>query len=108
MQENKEFYVVIKGEKVVVTEEVYRAYVRPIRKEQRRKRRTWKCQVKGKKGNLVRCKKDCSKCEFAMSGHNATGKFFISFTEKVFTNRTYSSALSALFIQIHFAFFISE
>ena len=73
MQANKEFYVVIKGEKVVVTEEVYRAYVRPIRKEQRRKRRTWKCQVKGKKGNLVRCKKDCSKCEFALSGHNATG-----------------------------------
>ena len=39
MQENKEFYVVIKGEKVVVTEEVYRAYVQPIRKEQRRKSR---------------------------------------------------------------------
>ena len=33
MQENKEFYVVIKGEKVVVTEEVYRAYVRPIMKQ---------------------------------------------------------------------------
>ena len=73
MQENKEFYVVIQGQKVFVSEEVYRAYVRPIRKEQRRKRRTWKCQVKGKKGNLVRCKKDCSKCEFALSGHNATG-----------------------------------
>ena len=73
MQENKEFYVVIKGEKVVVTEEVYRAYVRPIRKEQRRKRRTWKCQVKGKNGKLVRCKEDCSRCEFALAGNNATG-----------------------------------
>ena len=73
MQENKEFYVVIKGEKVVVTEEVYRAYVRPIRKEQRRKRRTWKCKVKGKNGKLVRCKEDCSRCEFALAGNNATG-----------------------------------
>ena len=73
MLENKEFYVVIKGKKVFVSEEVYRAYVRPIRKEQRRKRRTWKCQVKGKNGKLVRCTEDCSKCEFAMSGHNATG-----------------------------------
>ena len=73
MLENKEFYVVIKGEKIVVTEEVYRAYVRPIRKEQRRKRRTWKCQVKGKKGNLVRCTEDCSRCEYALSGNNATG-----------------------------------
>ena len=73
MLENKEFYVIIQGEKVVVTEEVYRAYVRPIRKEQRRKRRTWKCQVKGKNGKLVRCKEDCSRCEFALAGNNATG-----------------------------------
>ena len=49
MSEKKEFYITIKGKKVEVSEEVYRAYVRPIRAEQRQKRRNWKCQVKGKK-----------------------------------------------------------
>ena len=73
MSENKEFYVTIQGKKVVVTEEVYRAYVRPIRTEQRRERRVWKCQVMGEKGNLVRCKKKCSECEFAKGGNKATG-----------------------------------
>ena len=53
MQENKEFYVTTQGKKVVVTEEVYRAYVRPIRAEQRRKGRAWKCRVVGVKGNLT-------------------------------------------------------
>ena len=73
MSENKEFYVTIQGKKVVVTEEVYRAYVRPIRTEQRRERRAWKCQVMGEKGNLVRCKGKCSECEYAKDGNKATG-----------------------------------
>ena len=37
--ENKKFYVTIKGKQIEVTEEVYREYVRPIRNEQRQKRR---------------------------------------------------------------------
>ncbi|MBQ8308255.1 MAG: sigma-70 family RNA polymerase sigma factor [Clostridia bacterium] len=73
MSENKEFYVTIQGKKVAVTEEVYRAYVRPIRTEQRRERRAWKCQVLGEKGNLVRCKEKCSECEYANDGNKATG-----------------------------------
>lgn len=73
MSEKKEFYIIIKGEKVTVSEEVYRAYVRPIRAEQRQQRRIWKCQVKGKKGNLVRCQEDCSKCKYALAGNNARG-----------------------------------
>ena len=52
MNEKKEFYIIIKGEKVIVSEEVYRAYIRPLRAERLRKLRAWKCQVKGKKGNL--------------------------------------------------------
>ena len=31
MSENKEYYVTINGKKVIVNEEVYREYVRPIR-----------------------------------------------------------------------------
>ena len=73
MNEKKEFYIVIKGEKVTVSEEVYRAYIRPLRAERLRKLRAWKCQVKGKKGNLVRCQEDCSKCPYALAGNNATG-----------------------------------
>ena len=73
MAEEKKYYVTIKGEKVEVTEEVYRAYVRPIRAEQRRKRREWKCRVRGPKGNLIRCPHDCKTCEYALAGKNATG-----------------------------------
>lgn len=73
MEENKEFYLIVKGEKVIVSEEVYRAYVRPIRAEQRRERRKWRCKVFGEKGNLVRCKRNCAECEYANAGKNATG-----------------------------------
>ncbi len=73
MNEKKEFYVTIKGEKVMVSEEVYRAYIRPLRAERLRKLRAWKCKIKGKKGNLVRCQEDCSKCPYALAGKNATG-----------------------------------
>ena len=73
MNEKKEFYLIIKGEKVMVSEEVYRAYIRPLRVERLRKLRAWKCKVKGKKGNLVRCQEDCSKCPYALAGKNATG-----------------------------------
>lgn len=73
MSNEKEYYLNIKGEKVVVSEEVYRAYVRPIRAEQRQKRREWRCRVQGEKGNLIRCQKDCSQCEYAKAGKNAMG-----------------------------------
>ena len=66
-------YITIKGQKVEVTEEVYRAYVRPIRKERRKKSREWRCSVKGKNGKLVRCMKDCAECEYAKAGGKPTG-----------------------------------
>lgn len=71
--ENKQFYVTIKGEQIEVTEEVYRAYVRPIRAIQRRQRRDWKCRIIGKKGNLVRCPYKCDECPYAMAGNLPTG-----------------------------------
>lgn len=39
MQENKAFYLYVKGQKVEVSEEVYRAYVQPERKQRMREYR---------------------------------------------------------------------
>ncbi|MGN0744531.1 MAG: sigma-70 family RNA polymerase sigma factor [Christensenellales bacterium] len=72
---NKEYYLFINGEKVIVTEEVYRAYIRPVRAEQRARRREKKCCVLGEKGNLVRCTRDCETCEYAAAGKKPSGSF---------------------------------
>ena len=58
-----EFYVTINKEKVYVTEEVYRAYVRPVRNQQRNEERRSRCIVDGK-----RCTDDCSVCLKFRSG----------------------------------------
>ena len=71
--QNKRFYLKVKGQEVEVSEAVYRAYIQPIRAERRRKQRAFRCKVKGKKGNLVRCQKDCRECPYALAGHNALG-----------------------------------
>ena len=76
MKENKDkqFYLTVKNtitgkeEKVFVTEEVYRAYKKPIHKEQSRKRREDRCLVRNKYGNLIRCTADCKICEYYLSG----------------------------------------
>lgn len=73
MSENKEFYVTIQGKKIIVNEEVYREYVRPIRAIQRQRRRAWKCRIVGRKGNLIRCPYKCDECPFAMAGNMPTG-----------------------------------
>mgnify|MGYP001624001813 FL=1 len=72
-KEQKQFYVIVNGQRVEVTEEVYRAYVRPVRTQQRAERRNWRCVLKAEKYGLVRCKKDCSKCPYAMQGNAPTG-----------------------------------
>jgi RNA polymerase sigma factor (sigma-70 family) len=73
-EENKEFYVMVNGQRIVVTEEVYRAYVRPIRAEQKRMRRNWRCRVGKANGKgYVRCTKDCSECEYARLGNVPNG-----------------------------------
>lgn len=74
MQEGKEFYLTIRGKKVTVSEEVYRAYTRPIRSEQRQKRRAWKCQRLSEKGSYyVRCKERCENCPYYLAGNTALG-----------------------------------
>lgn len=75
-EETKEFYVMVNGQKVMVSEEVYRVYVRPIRAEQKRADRSWRCKISKEmngKIRFIRCRQDCSKCQYALSGNNATG-----------------------------------
>ena len=76
MAENneKKYIIKIKGKEVEVNEEVYRAYVRPIRAEQRRKRREWKCnRISENGGHYIRCKDSCESCPYYQSGNNALG-----------------------------------
>ena len=65
----KEYYLFVEGQKVMVSEEVYRAYMQPIWREQRNNRNRWRCRD----GNGVRCKKDCAECEIATIGKGANG-----------------------------------
>ena len=72
-KEQKKFYVIVNGQKVEVSEEVYRAYVRPVRAQQRTEKRNRRCKVKGVRLGLVRCKGNCSECEYAKSGKTFGG-----------------------------------
>lgn len=62
--EQKEYWVIIGNKKVVVTEEVYRAYMRPEWRERKNNERRSRCSAEG--GN--RCTGDCSVCGFFRSG----------------------------------------
>lgn len=61
--ENKRV-VMVDGQAVEVTEEVYRAYYRPIWAENKRVERSNRCLVCSKRGKGVRCKGNCDLCEF--------------------------------------------
>lgn len=76
-REKKEFYLTVKGQKTVVSEEVYRAYVRPIRAEQQRERREKRCVIEkviNGKVKLVRCYGKCSACD-KVKRDNSSFKF---------------------------------
>ena len=55
--ETKDYYICIKGEKVPVTEEVYRAYCRPVWAEKKRKEREQRCR----NADGSRCAGDCGR-----------------------------------------------
>lgn len=66
---NKEYYVFVEGKKVIVTEEVYRAYYQPVWREERNQRNRWRCRD----AHGVRCTRDCSECQIGRLGYGATG-----------------------------------
>jgi len=57
-------YIEIDGQQVPVTEEVYRAYKRPLWAEHKRKERAKRCRVE----NGFRCTKDCKTCSKLRDG----------------------------------------
>ena len=58
---SKQYYLMIEGKRVEVTEEVYRAYKQPLWREERNKRNRYKCRD----GQGVRCNKRCVECDYA-------------------------------------------
>ena len=73
-KKDKNYTLKVKGKKVEVNEEIYRAYIRPVQAEQRQKRRVWKCRVLSKSGNYyVRCTKKCETCSYYLAGNSALG-----------------------------------
>ena len=71
---DKNFYLMVNGKKVEVSEEVYRAYVQPIRREQRKKRREWRCPKLSETGGyFVRCKDKCEECPYYLAGNSPLG-----------------------------------
>lgn len=71
---DKKFYLTIQGQKVEVSEDVYRAYVQPIRREQRRRRRDWRCPKLSETGGFfVRCKDKCEECPYYLAGNSPLG-----------------------------------
>lgn len=60
----KEYYLPIDGQEIPVSEEVYRAYKRPLWAEHKRKEREKRCRDE----NGHRCTKDCSKCDKQRTG----------------------------------------
>lgn len=75
-KEQKEFYLMIKGQKVVVSEEVYRAYIQPVRAEQQQRKRERRCileRIENGKCKKYRCKGNCTTCERYLQGNKNIG-----------------------------------
>lgn len=62
----KEFYIETNGERIQVTEEVYRAFYRPVWTENKREGRNRRCRLP----NGVRCTQKCSECTKMKDGSN--------------------------------------
>ena len=62
--ENRQFYIEIDGQQFPVTEDVYRAYKRPLWAEHKRREREKRCRD----ANGNRCTDDCSQCKKQRTG----------------------------------------
>jgi len=64
IETSTQFYILIDGEQIFVTEEVYRAYKRPLWREKKEKERRKRCRDEN--GN--RCTKNCNDCLKSRNG----------------------------------------
>lgn len=69
MAEGKTYLLSVNGEKVEVSEEVYRVIKRDEYRESKRRYRAWRCRD----GKGVRCKNKCEECPYYRIGNNPTG-----------------------------------
>ncbi len=67
-QTTKQRYIPIDGQKIPVTENVYRADKRPDWAERKRKEREKRCAISNGRGGTKRCTDDCSKCDKQRTG----------------------------------------
>ena len=70
---NKDFYdgiwhLTVNNQAIEVTEEVYRAYKRPLWNEHKREERQKRCIVSNDSGGTKRCTDNCSKCDNQRTG----------------------------------------
>ena len=66
---SKQYYLMIEGKRVEVTEEVYRAYKQPLWREARNRRNRFRCRD----GKGKRCTRSCLECERYLIGIGAQG-----------------------------------
>lgn len=70
---NKDFYdgvwhLTVNNQLIEVTEEVYRAYKRPLWNEHKREEREKRCIASNNKGGIKRCNDNCSNCDNQRTG----------------------------------------
>jgi len=61
-------YIEIDGQQIPVTEEVYRAYMRPVWAERKRREREKHCVISDGRGGTKRCTDDCNRCDKQRTG----------------------------------------
>lgn len=87
---NQEYYLTIDGQKITVTEDVYRTDRRPVWAERKRQEREKRCLISDGKGKTKRCVGDCSQCDkqrigsvlslekFSEDGYEVPGSFDVA------------------------------
>lgn len=62
-------YIEIDGQQIPVSEEIYRAYKRPLWADHKRKEREKRCFISDGRGGTKRCTGDCSVCQEQRTGN---------------------------------------
>lgn len=95
---------VVVDEDVPVTEEVYRAFKRPLWAEKKAKERKSRCQIGKDNGKTKRCNGDCSQCDHFRSGSDLSlegleeaGDYRAATTQDVAEVAVYNALLENLF-----------
>ena len=67
--EERSFYLYIDGKQVWVTKEFYYAYTQLINTEEKRRDDEGRCLIEAQRGELKRCRLNCSECPLKRTGY---------------------------------------